>query len=296
VPHWDDLRRQGKRQVKRKLTRMRQTSANLLFRFDPAELARVIAHVGVTSGDVVFAHVAFDRFFGFTGGPGDVIRVLQQAVGGTGTLLMPTLPFQGVALDYAARGQITDLKRTPSAMGLVTEIFRRMPGVIRSIHPTHPVAIWGAHADALARDHHLAETPCGKCSPFLRLPEYDGKILFLGASFNTMTFYHGVEEVIAPTMPFSPFTTQIFELQTRDSNGTIWTTRTKLFDRAISLRRNVDKLQPELQKRGQWQQGHAGRLRVILVQAQDVLDACTHMAQHGKYLYKDPNSWRRLAT
>jgi aminoglycoside 3-N-acetyltransferase len=255
----------------------------------------VIAQVGVTTSDVVFAHVAYDRFAGFTGGPGDVIRVLQLAIGESGTLLMPTLPFRGTVLDYVARGQVTDLKRTPSAMGLVTEIFRRMPGVIRTIHPTHPVAIWGANAAALARDHHLAETPCGKGSPFLRLPSYDGKILFLGASFNTMTFYHGVEEIIAPGMPFSPFTEETFELRTRDQDGKIWTTRTKLFDRTVSLRRNVHKMEPVLKQRGQWQEGRAGRLRVILVRAQDVLDACSKMATEGKYCYDGHNIWRRFA-
>src|SRR5262249_12540176 len=162
-------------------------------------------------GDVVFAHVAFNQFLGFEGGPGDVIQVLQRVVGDSGTVLMPTLPFGGTAVEYAERHPMTDLVRTPSAMGFVTEIFRRMPGVIRSAHPTHPVAAWGAKAAELTCDHHLAETPCGKQSPYLRLLDVEGKILFLGAEIAAMTFYHGVEEILEPRMPFSPFTRAWYE-------------------------------------------------------------------------------------
>jgi aminoglycoside 3-N-acetyltransferase len=294
VPHGAELRRLRKQQLKRLLVRARNTSASRFFPFDSAALAKTIAQVGVAPGDVVFAHVAYDQFAGFTGGPGDVIRVLQEAVGTGGTLLMPTLPFRGTVLDYVARGQVTDLRRTPSAMGLVTEIFRRMPGVTRSIHPTHPVALWGAQAAALAQDHHRAETPCGKSSPFLRLLDCDGKILFLGANFDTMTFYHGVEEILAPSMPFSPFTAESFELRTRDAGGTMWTTRTRLFERAVSLRRNIHKLQPVLQKRGQWHKGRAGQLRVILVRAPEVLEACLHLARAGEYCYDGRSFWQRF--
>lgn len=275
------------------LARYRRSVAKAFFRFDAASLSQAIARAGVRRGDVVLAHVAFDQFVGFTGSPADVIRTLQQAVGDSGTLLMPTLPFQGVVLDYVARGQVTDLKRTPSAMGLVTEIFRRMPGVIRSVHPTHPVALWGAQAAALARDHHLAATPCGKGSPYLHLLDLRGKILFLGARFNTMTFYHGVEEVIAPRMPFSPFTAETYELQTRDADGALWTTKTKLFDPAVSRRRNVDILVPPLKQRRQWHEGRAGLLRVVLVEAQAVLDLCIAMAQEGKYCYSGRGRWQR---
>ncbi len=273
--------------------RLRRTTANALFRFDAAAFSQAITSAGVRRGDVVLAHIAYDQFVGFTGSPGDVIRTLQQAVGETGTLLMPTLPFQGMVLDYVARGQITDLKRTPSAMGLVTEIFRRMPGVIRSIHPTHPVAIWGAQAEVLARDHHLAVTPCGDGSPYLRLLDCQGKILFLGASLTTMTFYHGVEEVLAPLMPFSPFTAESYEMQTRDTAGTLWTTRTKLFDPAVSRRRNVNVLATPLKRRGQWHEARAGLLRVVLVEAQAVLDLCVAMAREGKFCYGGRSFWRR---
>jgi aminoglycoside 3-N-acetyltransferase len=171
-------------------------------------------------------------------------------------------------------------------MGFVTEIFRRMPGVIRSAHPTHSVAACGARAEELTRDHHLAETPCGKMSPYLRLLDVHGKILFLGADVSTMTFYHGVEEILEPRMPYSPFTKTWYELQTRDSTGTVRTTRTRLLDPEVSRRRDMNLLLPELRRAGVWREGRVGRLRVRLVSAGDVLDACERMAAQGRFVYR----------
>jgi aminoglycoside 3-N-acetyltransferase len=254
--------------------------------FDNDALSALLGRLGLEAGDVVLAHVAFNQFFGFQGGPGDVIQVLQRALGPSGTLLMPTLPFRETAVEYAERQPLTDLVRTPSAMGFVTEIFRRLPGVIRSCHPTHSVAAWGVRAAELTGDHHLAETPCGKNSPFLRLLDVGGKILFLGADISNMTFYHGVEEILEPRLPVSPFTKTWYELRTRDGEGTVRTTRTRLFDPEVSRRRDMNLLLPELRRAGVWREGKAGGLHAWLVRASDALAACESMALQGRFVYR----------
>lgn len=275
-----------KRFARNWLTRLRNRYVNRFMAFDNERLEALLRRLGLTEGDTVFAHVAYNRFLGFQGGPGDVIEVLQKIVGPSGTILMPTLPFRRTAVEYAENNPLTDLGRAPSAMGFVTEIFRRMPGVVRSAHPTHPVAAWGARARELTQDHHQSETPCGKHSPFLRLPEVRGKILFLGAGINTMTFYHGVEEVIEPHMPTSPFTTSWYELQTRDSEGVVRTTRTRLFDPAMSKRRDMRLLLPELRRSRVWFEGRLGQLSVSLVGAAETLNVCEQMAARGEFVYR----------
>src|SRR5205085_1711194 len=145
-PPKPSLARALKRHAKGWLKWARNRYIETFLRFDNDGLLSLLRKLGVSEGDVVLAHVAFNEFLGFQGGPGDVIAVLQKAVGESGTLLMPTLPFPNTAVEYAERNPLTDLARVPSAMGLVTEIFRRTPGVVRSAHPTHPVAACGARA------------------------------------------------------------------------------------------------------------------------------------------------------
>src|SRR2546426_3666300 len=110
-------------------------------------------------------HSSFDAFQGFRGSPADVIAALEAVVAPEGALIMPTLPFTGSAVEYASQDPIFDAESTPSQMGLITEAFRRSPGVLRSWHPTHSVAIWGKRAEELVSDRseeHTSElqSPC----------------------------------------------------------------------------------------------------------------------------------------
>ena len=253
--------------------------------FGADDLLTAVRRLGITPGDVMMVHSSFDRFAGFSGKPTDVLRVLQDAVGPTGTLLMPTLPFTGTAVEYVSRGEIFDVRRTPSRVGLLTELFRRSPGVVRSVHPTHPVAARGGRAAEMVANHHLARTPCGEGSPFARFLEPDCRILFLGADIDSMTLFHCIEEILEPGMPMSPFTKDEMTLQSRDETGSILLSKTRLFDPALSRRRNLEKLRPVLRRRATWAQSRLRGLDMILLNARDVLAASRWLAGQGGDCY-----------
>jgi len=269
------------------LKRARIAWAKRFRSFDSADLLEQLQRVGVRAGQVIIVHSSFDQFEGFRGKPSEVIGVLQQAVGPTGTILMPTIPFTGSALDYVREAPIFDVRRTPSKMGLITELFRRSPGVIRSVHPTHSVAAWGARAAELIRDHPIAMTPCGAGSPFAKLIEHEGKILLLGTGIEAMTFYHTIEELIEPYMPFTPFTEEQFTLKSKDSDGSVVTITTRLYDRLLSRRRNLRKLIPVLRRRGAWSPDRIGVLETILLDARTVLEVCRNLASEKRYCYDE---------
>lgn len=293
-----------KRQLEKIIDKTRRRYIKTFFSFDKDDLATLLHELGIQHSDLVMAHSSFDRFLGFTdvrGGPSGfdsrppalfprgvrgVIKVLQEAVGESGTLAMPTFPFSGTAFDYVARGQVTDVRKTRSKTGIISDVFWRLPGVVRSVHPTHPVAAWGARAEELIADSHLAKTPCGRGTPFYRLLELNGKILLMGTEILSMTFYHAVEEILEPEMPFSPFTKEWFTLHTRDAQGRLVESRLRLFDPEISKRRDVRILIPILKRLGFWQEGRVGRLPVIVLRAEDVLHVCRHMATNGLFCYR----------
>jgi aminoglycoside 3-N-acetyltransferase len=271
--------------IKKQLKAFRRYYARTFHSFTPADFLRRLNQLGIRSGDTVLVHSSFDAFEGFTGKPTDVIAALEEAIGPQGALLMPTLPFTGTAVEYVKENPLFDVARTPSRMGLITELFRRMPGVVRSVHPTHPVAVWGEGATSIAAGHHEAKTPCGKGTPFTRLLERRGKILLLGVDIGSVTFYHGVEEMLEARLPASPFTQQIFHLTSRGPDGSLLSTDTRLFEPAVSRRRNLEKLVPELKRRGAWRTQRLGRLTLIILNAEDVLAAVAGMADRGIYCY-----------
>jgi aminoglycoside 3-N-acetyltransferase len=273
-----------KRGLKRRLKHLRWRYIQRFHRFDKEQLKRSLRELGIRKGDVVLAHIAYDRFEGYRGGPLSVIGVLQEILGSEGTLLMPTMPFGGSAVDYVRTQPPLDVLRTPSVMGLVSELFRRRPGVVRSVHATHPVAAWGKHANSMVSEHQLAETPCGKHSPFLKLLDFHGKILFLGVDIRSMTFFHGVEELLEPLMPFSPFTAEWFELRVRDSTGTDRTIKSRLYN--SSLQRDPLMLIPALKRRGHWRENKIGTLRATLLEAERVLEVSRDLAEQNTFCYR----------
>jgi aminoglycoside 3-N-acetyltransferase len=253
--------------------------------FTPTDFREMLRGLGVRPGDVLCVHSSFNQFLGFRGNVGDVIQVLCDSVGPSGGILMPTQPFNTTAIDYVRTHPVTDLARSPSLMGLMTEIMRRTPGVIRSINPTHPVVAWGNKGVGLVGNDWEARTACGQGTAYYRLLESDGKILMLGTGVQPMTFYHCVEELIEPLMPFSPFTVEEFTLQTKDAKGNLYTSRMRLFEPVLSAKRRMSLLVPELKERGFWRETRVGHLGVIFLRAIDVLEACRSMAKKGRFCY-----------
>jgi len=271
--------------AKKQLKSFRRWVSKTFRSFSPDELTRGMARAGVCKGDTLLIHSSFDAFEGFQGKPSDVIAVLQGLVGAEGLLMMPTMTFSGTAVEFARSKAIFDVVRTPSRMGLLTELFRRSPGVVRSVHPTHPVAMWGHDADAVARGHHLAGTPCGVGTPFEALLQRQGKIVLLGTDISVLTFYHFLEETLEAALPLAPFTTELFHMQSRMRDGQVLDTHCRLFEPASSRRRNLYKLVPHLKQMGAWREAKVGGLKIVVLGTTDVDAAVRSMVQQGAYCY-----------
>jgi aminoglycoside 3-N-acetyltransferase len=274
-----------KRALKKHLYQSRRWWLVTFNPFSPSDLTAALASLGISAGDVVLAHIAYNEFVGFTGRPSDVLNSLRSSVSQSGTLLMPSMPFTGSALEYVQSGQTFDVRRTPSQMGLVTELFRRSAGTIRSLHPTHPVIANGPRADELVRDHPLANTPCGEHSPFAKLVAADGKIALLGTGIGVLTFYHYLEEQLEDLFPESPFTRETFDVAFCGYDGEMVHVTTRLYDPALSARRRLGNIERELKQRGAWRERRVGRVSIVVLEARAVSDAVRVMAERGTYCY-----------
>lgn len=148
----------------------------------------------------------------------ELIGLLKELVTEQGTLLVPTFPFTGTEADYLATDPSFDLRKTPSQMGLMTELFRRMPDTSRSLHPTHPVSGWGAHAAELLSTHHLGET-FGERSPFCRMREQGGVVIAIGVK-EGFSIVH-CAEYLHPQAREYAFSPQAHTMSLSDGDGTI---------------------------------------------------------------------------
>ncbi|MFQ6042017.1 MAG: AAC(3) family N-acetyltransferase [Candidatus Poribacteria bacterium] len=158
------------------------------------QIANDLTALGLRECGVLLAHASLRSLGKVPGGAETVVRGLLRALGEDGTLLMPALSYAHVD----AQNPVFDVLNTPSCVGALPEYFRTRPGTIRSIHPTHSVCGFGRQAESLLKEHYLDTTPCGEHSPFRRLREAKGQILFLGCGLRPNTSMHAVEELVLP--------------------------------------------------------------------------------------------------
>lgn len=165
-----------------------------------ADIARDCLALGVRPGSVLLVHSSLRALGHVPGGAETVIAGLRRALGPAGTLLMPVLTYERVT----PQDPRFDVRRTPANVGVIPETFRRQPGVLRSVHPTHSVCALGPLAETLLGDHERDTTPCGPHSPFHQLPQHGGQILMLGCGLKPNTSMHAVEELVEPPYLFDP--------------------------------------------------------------------------------------------
>jgi aminoglycoside 3-N-acetyltransferase len=172
-----------------------------------------LTKLGVIPGATVYLHSSMDEFRRRVPSiaPFTLINVLKELVGEEGTLLVPTFPLQGLQYHHVQAQRIFDVKRTPSQVGLFTELFRRSAGVTRSLHPTHPIAAWGKHSKELVAEHHLG-TAFGETSPVYKMQRYNGLVVGIGVTpKRCFTLYHMAEE-LHPLTHAMQYLTESFEM------------------------------------------------------------------------------------
>ena len=158
---------------------------------------------GLRRGGIVLVHSSLSSMGRVPGGPETVVRGILTALGPEGTLLMPALTYERVTREHP----FFDVLRTPSNVGAIPEHFRLRDGTRRSLHPTHSVCAVGPHTAALLDEHHLDRTPVGAHSPFRKVQDFGGQLLFLGCGLRPNTSMHGVEELVEPPYLFGEMIT-----------------------------------------------------------------------------------------
>jgi len=200
-------------------------------------LASDLLALGVRPGGVLLVHSSLKSLGHVPGGATTVIAALREALGPRGTLLLPALSF----MFCDAQHPFFDVRRTPSCVGVIPEHFRTMPGVLRSVHPTHSVCGAGPLASELLSSHGLDTTPVGRHSPFRKLRDAGGQVLFLGCGLRPNTSMHGVEELVMP--PYLLGDAIVYRVILADGSETEFPCRRHTFN-VHNLRQRYDRLEP----------------------------------------------------
>ena len=163
--------------------------------------------LGIEKGMVLLVHSSLSALGWVCGGAVAVIIALQEVLGETGTLVMPThstdlsdpsqwenppVPeswWQTIRETMPAYDP--DLTPTRS-MGKIAETFRKQKDVLRSGHPQSSFCARGPQASCIINNHSLAYG-LGESSPLARIYDLQGFVLLLGAEHSSNTSIHLAE-------------------------------------------------------------------------------------------------------
>lgn len=107
-----------------------------------------------------------------------------------GLLVLPTHTWRYINAD----NPVFSVLESPTNVGILTELFRKREGVIRSAHPTHSVAAYGKDAASFTAGDEAFDTPCARGSAYGKLLDREAQILLLGVDLRRNTYIHGIEE------------------------------------------------------------------------------------------------------
>lgn len=155
-----------------------------------------LAELGLKQGDNLLVHASLKSLGELTAAAKTVTNALLEVLGNDGNLLMPALSYSSVTKE----NPVFERENTPSCVGGLSDYFRIQTGALRSTHPTHSVCVVGKEAAYFTENHLRDRTPVGANSPFFKLKEAKGKVLFIGCGLTPNTSMHGVEELV--TTPY----------------------------------------------------------------------------------------------
>jgi len=228
-----------KNQKKRRNQKQRETLASTNHVVTQSHIIEQLKEIGLKSGEVVMLHSSLSKMGYVDGGAQTVIDSILKIIGNEGTLAMPAFPAIGFNYDYLITNPVFNISLTPSKMGIITEVFRNMKQVKRSLHPTDSVCALGKQADYLTKDHVNQLTPYNQNSPFYRLCELKAKIILIGVDLNSLTNFHTLEDAV-PDFVYPVYHQTLFDTQLIDESGKTLVMKTKVHNPVFSKKRKCN--------------------------------------------------------
>ena len=219
--------------AKKKLDRARVARLPQLSEQDFKEI--LAQDLRLCEGDTVFVHSSIDRLnlnFPFY----RVLSLLRDIIGPRGTVLFPTYPNHRLSsYEYLRQGNVFDVRRTPSYIGLLTEFARRQREARRSLHPTKSVCAIGPLAEELTATHQNSPYPYDTCSPYYKLVEHKAKIVGLGVWTFNLSFVYCTDDALKDAAPVQTYHPEKFAAQCINYKG-----ETEIVETYVHDARKVD--------------------------------------------------------
>lgn len=178
------------------------------------DLIQNLAEMGLEPTDALMVHSSMKAVGPVEGGAETVVDAFMDYLK-DGLFMTPTHTWDRIGKN---KRTLFDPRVEGNCVGIIPTLFSRREGVLRSLHPTHSIAVWGKGAADYIRGEEKMTSPCTPGGCWDRLREIDARILLLGVTHNRNTFIHAVDEALGIPDRLTPDRTP---LQIRMPDGSI---------------------------------------------------------------------------
>ena len=183
--------------------------------YNKQQLKDQLESMGLKGDETILIHSSMKAIGAVDGGADTVLDAWMEYFK-DGLLLLPTHTWKTVNADNPVYNPYT----TPSCVGLLTNMFMKRDGVIRSLHPTHSMSGYGKNAAEYLAGEEYNNTPCTPGGCYDRLKEVGSKVLLVGVGHERNTYIHSVEEVLNVPNRLSDMPMElVIELQEESNNS-----------------------------------------------------------------------------
>ncbi|MGL5479556.1 MAG: AAC(3) family N-acetyltransferase [Clostridium sp.] len=242
------------------------------------DLKNILERLGINEGDNLFIHSSWRQFYNFIGTPQDVINILKDLVGSSGTIIMPS---------YGKERSYFDVEKTPSNAGVLSEVFRKNKGVTRSSCTHFSVCSYGKKSEYIICDHFKSKygfdnnSPCYK---FINLDNSKVLLMGLGKKPTKISIFHCVGYLLKDENTYlnkvinKKYSSTLIlnnkkyekKMITRDS---IYKNNNIVFRKVIKNIKNKNHIK-------------ISNLDLVILDAKEGIKETINFAKHGRYIYK----------
>ncbi len=251
------------------------------------QLKEQLRLMGLKPNDAVMVHSSMKAIGEVKGRADGVLDALMEYFA-DGLLMLPTHTWSTVN----AAHPVFDPQTEPSCVGLLTNLFMKRPGVLRSLHPTHSIAVYGKNAADYIRGEENATTPCPIGGAWDKLRVIGAQILLVGVTHINNTYIHSIDEVfdVPGRLVDEPIT-----LSVKMPDGSLLPRTYYPHEGHVSM--EFDKLRKAYEELGAARNVTFGDAKCLLCDAKGIFDVTAKVYQHDRECFTSletiPEEWWR---
>jgi len=175
------------------------------------DIHELLKNAGIKHDDKVTIHCSLRSIGKIENGADGLIDAFCEYLN-NGLFIVPTHTWDKVWRE----SPYYDVRTTVPDIGTLAEVAAFRKDGVRSLHPTHSVAVFGKGAAEFIRGEEKCSSPAPLGSCISKLYEENGKVLLIGVGHERNTYLHSVDERLQIPDRLNPDT---FEITIVDHDG-----------------------------------------------------------------------------